>query len=210
MIGHIEGIQIGAHFNSRKDLANSGLHTPPVSGIAGCYGGAYSIVLSGGYEDDIDELDYILYTGQGGRNPSSGKQIAHQEFVRGNKGLQLSCQYNLPVRVIRGHQIDNGPSEGYRYDGLYFVTKFERILGVSGFYICRFHLQNSNWIKQFGKESNSESNSNDETNRITRPVNTIQRNVNFGERLKKYTHIVAKYVMRDWILHVGQFLKVLT
>ena len=37
--------------------------------------GAYSIVLSGGYEDDIDNLNYILYTGQGGQDVQGGKQI---------------------------------------------------------------------------------------------------------------------------------------
>ena len=118
MFGHIEGISVGQIFSDRKEVAKAGIHTPLMSGIWGAQEGAYSIVLSGGYEDDVDDLNYILYTGQGGQDSPGGKQIADQEFTKGNKGLQLSCQYDLPVRVIRGHQIKNGPVAGYRYDGL--------------------------------------------------------------------------------------------
>jgi putative restriction endonuclease len=32
-------------------------------------------VLSGGYVDDNDEGDVIIYTGQGGRDPATGRQI---------------------------------------------------------------------------------------------------------------------------------------
>ncbi|MDB2390753.1 HNH endonuclease [Alphaproteobacteria bacterium] len=140
MFGHIEDVNIGQIFESREALAEAGIHTPSQAGIWGAAEGAYSIVLSGGYEDDVDELDYVLYTGQGGRDASTGHQVADQEFIRGNKGLKLSCEYNLPVRVTRGHQIGSGPESGYRYDGLYYVRKYERIRGSSGFLICRFHL----------------------------------------------------------------------
>lgn len=47
------------------------MHRPHVGGIHGrekdC---AYSIVLSGGYEDDIDNGDEFMYTGSGGRDLS--------------------------------------------------------------------------------------------------------------------------------------------
>ena len=46
-----------------------------MAGIWGAQEGAYSIVLSGGYEDDIDELDYILYTGQGGQDVPVGSKL---------------------------------------------------------------------------------------------------------------------------------------
>lgn len=140
MFGNIEGINIGDIFNSRQELREAGIHAPTMAGIWGAQEGAYSIVLSGGYEDDIDELDYILYTGQGGQDVPGGIQVADQKFTKGNRGLQLSCQYQLPVRVSRGFQIKNGPTSGYRYDGLYYVSKYERIKGKRGFYICRFHL----------------------------------------------------------------------
>ena len=66
---------------------------------------ACSIVLSGGYEDNIDELDYILYTGHGGQDVRGGKQIKDQEFFEGNLALKLSFENELPVRVTRVFQI---------------------------------------------------------------------------------------------------------
>ena len=95
--GNIENTQIGQIFNSRQDLSKSGIHAPLMGGIWGNKNeGACSIVLSGGYEDDEDELNYILYTGQGGQDAPGGKQITDQEFTRGNKGLQLSNLYRRP------------------------------------------------------------------------------------------------------------------
>ena len=52
MFGHIEGISVGQIFSDRKEVAKAGIHTPLMSGIWGTQEGAYSIVLSGGYEDD--------------------------------------------------------------------------------------------------------------------------------------------------------------
>ena len=111
MFGHIPDVSVGQNFTSREEVARAGIHAPRMAGIWGAQEGACSIVLSGGYEDDIDDLDYIRYTGQGGQDAPGGKQIANQEFTKGNKGLQLSCQYKLPVRVVRGHQLPNGPKD---------------------------------------------------------------------------------------------------
>ena len=83
--GEIQGIKVGQVFKNRDELSKSGIHKPSMAGIWGSQDtGAYSIVLSGGYEDDIDQFDYILYTGQGGQDSPGGKQIKDQEFSRGN------------------------------------------------------------------------------------------------------------------------------
>ena len=88
--GHVAGVNIGDVFSSRRELHDGGVHAPLQAGIDGNSNeGACSIVLSGGYEDDIDDLEYILYTGQGGQDKSK-RQLSDQEFTRGNKGLQLS------------------------------------------------------------------------------------------------------------------------
>ena len=88
--GHIDGVKIGQIFPDRKSLSKAGVHGPPMSGIWGREKeGACSVVLSGGYEDDIDELDYIYYTGAGGQDKHGGTQIANQEFTRENKALWL-------------------------------------------------------------------------------------------------------------------------
>ena len=185
--GHIKNTQIGQIFDSRKELAASGIHTPPMGGIWGNkYDGAASIVLSGGYEDDIDDLNYILYTGQGGQGAPGGKQIADQEFVRGNKGLQLSYEYKLPVRVTRGHQITNGPSKGYRYDGLYYVTGVERVQGKSGYFVCRFHLKSEDSIDALEEKlENSFKPSYEAPERASSTVNRIRRNPKIGEKIKE-------------------------
>ena len=142
LFGHIDGTFEGRIFASRQELGLTGIHRPPMYGIWGRQDeGSTSIVLSGGYADDIDNGEYILYTGQGGRDPVSGKQIKDQQFTEGNRGLQLNKEYNFPVRVTRGHQVDRGPDKGYRYDGLYYVTDYERVKGREGFFVCRFHLQ---------------------------------------------------------------------
>ena len=190
MFGHIEGITVGQIFSRRKEVAKAGIHAPLRSGIWGAQEGAYSIVLSGGYEDDVDDLNYILYTGQGGQDKQRRKQIADQEFTKGNKGLQLSCQYDLPVRVIRGHQIKNGPVAGYRYDGLYRVVNFERSIGRSGFYICRFHLISDDTIDDLETTlKKSLKPSYESPSRVTSTTNRIQRNVKVSEKVKGiYNH----------------------
>lgn len=135
------GFKTNYIFRNRREMSEKRIHAPLQAGIWGnSKEGACSIVLSGGYIDDIDQKDYILYTGQGGRDPNTGKQIEDQEYIRGNKGLQISHEVNLPVRVIRSSKTEFGPKEGYRYDGLYYVKDHERVRGKDGFFICRFHL----------------------------------------------------------------------
>ena len=186
IFGEIEGTQVGQIFKDRKALAAAGIHTPPVAGIWGGSDGASSIVLSGGYEDDVDDLNYILYTGQGGQDTSGGKQVSDQEFTRGNEGLMLSCKYNFPVRVTRGYQIKNGPPEGYRYDGIYYVNDFERIKGKSGFYICRFYLSTEKSIEKLEKELKPNlKNDYERTERKSSSINIIKRNPKFREYVKK-------------------------
>jgi putative restriction endonuclease len=62
IFGHIPGYPEGRWFESRKALSEAGIHRPPVAGISGTESeGADSIVLSGGYEDDEDFGDEIVY-----------------------------------------------------------------------------------------------------------------------------------------------------
>ena len=101
-----------------------------------------SIVLSGGYVDDQDFGDEIIYTGEGGRDASSGRQVGHQTLTGGNLYLAQNCQNGVLVRVSRGHKSESSfrPESGYRYDGEYRVEEFWKELGVDGFNIWRFRL----------------------------------------------------------------------
>ena len=142
--GHIEGFPTGSNFSSRIDLVQAGVHRHSQAGIAGSQNvGADSIVLSGGYEDDQDDGDTIIYTGYGGQDRNTRKQIADQKLERWNLALARSMQEGFPVRVIRGANLDSphAPKEGYRYDGLYRVVDYWQERGESGFLVWRYRLE---------------------------------------------------------------------
>ena len=63
-----------------------------------------SIVLSGGYVDDEDLGDEIIYTGEGGRDSNTGLQVGDQTLTKGNKFLEENYRLGNPIRVIRGSQ----------------------------------------------------------------------------------------------------------
>lgn len=143
IFGHIPNYIEGDLFDSRSDLSLAGIHRPRQAGISGSETeGADSIVLSGGYEDDQDYGDMIVYTGHGGRDPETRQQVGDQLLTRGNAALAHSCMHGLPVRVIRGasHPSPYSPPVGYRYDGLYRVEDYWREQGRSGYIIWRFRL----------------------------------------------------------------------
>ncbi len=142
VFGEIDGIAVGATFSTRKEAASAGVHKPLQAGISGSKDdGSDSIVISGGYEDDSDSGDVIIYTGEGGQD-DKGRQIADQQLVRGNLALAKSEIDGLPVRVIRGADKKNpyAPETGYRYDGLYLVDSHWHERGKSGFLVYRFKL----------------------------------------------------------------------
>ncbi|GAB3518708.1 YDG/SRA domain-containing protein [Photobacterium alginatilyticum] len=141
--GEIEGVYPGQIFANRAELAKSGIHPPNQAGISGSIiEGADSIVLSGGYEDDQDYGDRILYTGAGGRDEKTKQQIADQELTGKNLALAKSKLYQLPVRVTRSHKhkSEYSPDEGYCYAGLYIVEDYWCERGISGHYIWRYSL----------------------------------------------------------------------
>lgn len=141
--GHIPGVPVGATFDLYKEMNDVELHRSTMGGISGSGKvGADSIVISGGYEDDQDMGDVIVYTGQGGRN-EAGKHDRDQELTRGNLALAINQKEGLPLRVIRGKDPKNpfAPVKGYRYDGLYRVESHWHEVGKSGFRVWRYRLE---------------------------------------------------------------------
>ncbi len=103
IFGDIAGCSKGSTFKDRRALRIAGVHRPTQAGICGSgEEGAESIVLNGGYEDDEDGGDVIIYTGQGGIDGKTGEQVADQELTRGNLALTRNKQSGEPVHVIRG------------------------------------------------------------------------------------------------------------
>ncbi|XP_069677651.1 E3 ubiquitin-protein ligase UHRF1-like [Periplaneta americana] len=162
--GPVPGIEVGTNWLYRVQVSESGVHRPPVGGIHGRESdGAYSIVLSGGYEDDVDNGDEFLYTGSGGRDLSGNKRTADQScdqtLTRLNKALALNCNAELnvkgaeaknwkggkPVRVVRNYKLSKdskyAPDIGNRYDGIYKVVKYYPEKGKSGFIVWRYLLR---------------------------------------------------------------------
>ena len=143
LFGAIPGIVEGDLFKTRLELSAGHVHAPTQAGISGSEKeGADSIVLSGGYEDDLDLGDEIIYTGHGGRDLITGKQTTNQPMTRGNLALALNAQNGLPVRVIRGPNrvSPHAPLSGYQYDGLYQVKDYWQGTGRSGYTVWRYRL----------------------------------------------------------------------
>jgi len=140
VFGEIEGISVGTEFASRAALAASSIHKPTQAGISGSTrAGADSIVVSGGYEDDEDYGDYIIYGGQVSNDPNTKRQVADATLDRGNLALVVSYNKGLPVRVTRG--LGSAKKRIYRYDGLYQVERWWADRGKSGFRIYCFALR---------------------------------------------------------------------
>ncbi|KAG8226036.1 hypothetical protein J437_LFUL004157 [Ladona fulva] len=147
------------------EASEAGVHRPHVAGIHGREtDGAYSIVLSGGYEDDLDNGEEFLYTGSGGRDLSGNKRTAEQscdqELTRNNRALAMNCdapvdeingakskdwRVGKPVRVVRSHKLKAhsayAPEKGCRYDGIYKVVEYWKERGKSGFFVWRYLLR---------------------------------------------------------------------
>ena len=144
IFGELPGVPEGTLFEDRAELSKAGVHRPRQAGICGGKGeGAESIVLSGGYEDDSDSGDVIIYTGHGGNIPRTATQYEDQELDRQNMALVISCKNRLPIRVVRGskHKSPWSPEAGYVYGGLYRVVRWCEQRGKSGFRVFRFELR---------------------------------------------------------------------
>ncbi|XP_020164157.2 histone-lysine N-methyltransferase family member SUVH9-like [Aegilops tauschii subsp. strangulata] len=149
IVGPVPGVLVGDAFNYRAELLVVGLHCHtqagigyvPASQVSEGHPVATSIVSSGGYLDDHDNGDVLMYTGSGGRPRNGGDHLSDQEFQRGNLALAYSCNYDVEVRVIRCHDCDASPSgKLYVYDGLYRVESSAYGPGKSGREVCQFKL----------------------------------------------------------------------
>ncbi|XP_034752581.1 E3 ubiquitin-protein ligase UHRF2-like [Etheostoma cragini] len=163
--GPIPGIPVGATWKFRVQVSEAGVHRPHVGGIHGrSNDGSYSLVLAGGFEDEVDRGDEFTYTGSGGRDLSGNKRIGEHSFdqtlTHMNRALALNCDAPLndkdgaesrnwragkPVRVVRsskGRRISKyAPEEGNRYDGIYKVVKYWPEIGKCGYLVWRYLLR---------------------------------------------------------------------
>ncbi|KAK4367324.1 hypothetical protein RND71_011116 [Anisodus tanguticus] len=145
-------IDVGHQFFSRAEMVVVGFHNHWLNGID-CVGQssgrkaeyqgyklplAVSIVVSGQYEDDQDNYEEVVYTGQGGNDLLGNKrQIKDQVMERGNLGLKNCMEHSVAVRVTRGHRCasshDIGPFSQ--------VVNHWAEKGISGFTVFKFRLK---------------------------------------------------------------------
>ncbi|KAK9288644.1 hypothetical protein L1049_017104 [Liquidambar formosana] len=148
IVGSIPGVYIGDLFFFRMELCVIGLHGQAQAGIdylpaSQSSNGepiATSIIVSGGYEDDEDAGDVIIYTGHGGQDKFN-RQCFHQKLEGGNLALERSMHYGIELRVIRGIKYEGSVSgKVYVYDGLYKILDSWFDVGKSGFGVYKYKL----------------------------------------------------------------------
>ncbi|KAD7478019.1 hypothetical protein R6Q59_026483 [Mikania micrantha] len=148
IVGSIPGVYVGDIFFFRMEICVVGLHGLPQAGIDYLTSSqssngdpiATSIIVSGGYEDDQDSGDVIIYTGHGGQDKHN-RQADHQRLEGGNLAMERSMSYGIEVRVVRGFRYEGSPSgKVYVYDGLYKVVDSWLEAGKSGFGVIKFKL----------------------------------------------------------------------
>ena len=187
IFGHVKGITSGSIFKDRRLLSKSAVHKPTQAGISGSqYEGADSIVLSGGYVDDEDFGNIIIYTGEGGNK--NGKQISDQTLTGRNKALVKSKLDNLPVRVIRGykHKSSYSPKEGYIYSGLYKVVDHWQDQTANGYIIYRYRLELFDAsLKVFDEVTFNDDHKDSKTRRTQSITNRIIRDSKLAENIKR-------------------------
>ena len=135
--GAIYGIPVGARFRNRRSLYDAKIHRDIRRGICGGpenKRGAESVVVSGGYEDDLDLGQIVYYTGIGKRD-ASGRLTADQEFKGLNRSLAINAQTAQPIRLIRA------VAGEFEYSGLYIAEDAFLRPGASGFQICQYRLR---------------------------------------------------------------------
>ncbi|OMO73766.1 hypothetical protein COLO4_26875 [Corchorus olitorius] len=151
IVGPVPGVEVGDEFQYFVELNIVGLHRPSQGGIDYAKQGekvvATCVIASGGYEDDLDNSDVLIYMGQGGNVMQKGKQPEDQKLERGNLALANSETVKNPVRVVRGGtRFSDVPEcrgkiyKTYVYDGLYKVEDYKQEPGPHGKLVYKFTL----------------------------------------------------------------------
>eukprot|EP01047_Picozoa_sp_COSAG01_P046256 COSAG01_NODE_4328_length_5129_cov_15.312724_3_plen_337_part_00 len=158
--GSVPGVPVGTVFGAgdyqrkgRFEMSESGFHVGHVqpewldSGGDGCY----SLILNNDNGLSSDRGDTFSYAGAGGRRRGQNR-TAQQSFDQSwdssvNASLRTSFRNQKPVRVIRGPKLAGqfGTAQsggGYRYDGLYRVSRAEMArTGPKQLRTCMFTLE---------------------------------------------------------------------
>ncbi|KAB5564775.1 hypothetical protein DKX38_004829 [Salix brachista] len=156
-VGYLPGITVGHKFFSRDDMVATGFRGHWLNGIDYIrklcgklnkhneYSSlvAVAIMLSGQYQDGVDCLNEVVYTGQGRNNMNGSKsQTKDQVMHCSNLALENNMEQSVPVRVICEHKRgDNQSGKVYTYCGLYKVVRCWSFKRTSGFTVSKYRLK---------------------------------------------------------------------
>jgi putative restriction endonuclease len=187
MIGEIPGVPVGTTFVYRRSLHDAGIHR----GLRQSIGAAgESIVLSGGYVDDVDDDETIIYTGEGGRDINTGRQNADQTLTRGNLALMRNYQEGNPIRVCRGYKLYSpyAPTAGYRYDGLYRIESCFLDTERDGYKVWRYRLLRIPRAEQLVSSQVTPAPAGEQPVRSTVYTTRVIRNSEVGNQVRSLYH----------------------
>ncbi|KAG8085974.1 hypothetical protein GUJ93_ZPchr0010g9974 [Zizania palustris] len=147
-VGAVPGVEIGDIFYFRMELCVIGLHAPSMGGIdymSAKFGTdedsvAICIVAAGGYENEDEDTDTLVYSGSGG-NSKNSEERHDQKLERGNLALERSLHRKNEIRVVRGFK-DPFCLTGkiYIYDGLYKIQESWKERTKSGINCFKYKL----------------------------------------------------------------------
>lgn len=136
------GLQVGAWWPFQICALRDGAHGSRMGGIHGRGDGAYSVVISGAYDDsDTDFGDTVYYSGsRGAPEPGIKKEAV---LTNASKSLMMSKTRGRPVRLLRAAKGNSAfaPKVGIRYDGLYRVINYSQQETNDGVPYWRFTLE---------------------------------------------------------------------
>ncbi|KAE9962925.1 hypothetical protein BLS_009874 [Venturia inaequalis] len=140
------GCTVGDWWPQQIAVVRDGAHGHIMGGIAGTPNeGVWSIVISGGYKGlDQDRGDTILYSGSG--KGSEDNTTDTPIVTRATKAMQTAYTLGNPIRVIRSSRSDwrYAPEIGFRYDGLYRISRVLTSTNNNGGAYIRFELRRLN------------------------------------------------------------------
>ncbi|XP_014260968.1 uncharacterized protein LOC106673386 [Cimex lectularius] len=133
--GPPEGVPIGTIFESRRDLSLAGVHRPLKGTLDISQHGIVSVLVT----DDsfiVDSWKRVVYQAPLVKN--NRKDRSRSDI----KGFWSSYLTKFPIRLTRSfnHKGGLGPIQGYRYDGLFNVTRSWKCIVDSDWVCHRFEL----------------------------------------------------------------------
>ncbi|XP_014243479.1 E3 ubiquitin-protein ligase UHRF1-like isoform X2 [Cimex lectularius] len=171
--GSIVGEEVGASYVGKDELSTSGVHVPLKSsfhfarkkGVASILLDSHNII-DNGLTVIIEGNNACVHNKKRKRHNFKGLiginrflvQNGSMHCINDEGGTVKMWREGIPIRLVRSHKIKSkfSPSQGYRYDGLYFVKSYYKEKNAKGCQVWKYKLQRNDpspppWTKK-GKQ----------------------------------------------------------